>query len=105
MQSTLLHPTFSVYNSFVSSAAEGILTRVCCAVPLVLQQMNVEIQADNHSECSVELLTKKLKIAGGADYDTGSNAGGYRSDAKSIRQKSLAVSCAGLLRARLTLAR
>lgn len=53
--------------------------------------MNVEIQADNHSECSVELLKKKLKVAGGADYDTGSNAGGYRSQAKSIRQKSLAV--------------
>lgn len=54
-------------------------------------QMNIEIQADNHSECNTELIRKKLKVAGGADYDTGSNAGGYRSQAKSIRAKSLAA--------------
>lgn len=52
-------------------------------------QMNIELQADNHAECALPLLIKKLKVAGGADYDTGSNAGGYRSEAKSIRAKSL----------------
>lgn len=51
--------------------------------------MNIEISADNQSECSMPIIKKKLKVAGGADYDTGSNAGGYRSQAGSIRAKSL----------------
>ena len=34
-------------------------------------QMNIEIAADDHEECSLELIQKKCKLAGGADYDTG----------------------------------
>ena len=40
---------------------------------------------------SLEIIKKKLKVAGGADYDTGSNAKGYKSNAGTIRKKSLAA--------------
>ena len=51
--------------------------------------MNCELSADDKSECTMEIIKKKLKVAGGADYDTGSNAAGYKSQAGSIRAKSL----------------
>lgn len=52
-------------------------------------QMNIEIAADDHEECSMELIQKKCKLAGGADYDTGSNAGGYKTRGGTIKSKSL----------------
>eukprot|EP01147_Barroeca_monosierra_P000843 gene843-4115_t len=57
----------------------------------LLGQCNIDISADNKRECTREIITKKLKVAGGADYDTGSNAGGYKSEAKSLRAKALAT--------------
>jgi len=36
------------------------------------------------------LIIKKLKVAGGADYDTGSNAAGYQTKAGSLRSSALA---------------
>lgn len=40
---------------------------------------------------SLPIIIKKLKVAGGADYDTGANAKGYKSSAGSIRKKALAA--------------
>ena len=54
-----------------------------------LQQMNTTVTADNHEECALEIIQKKCKLAGGADYDTGSNAKGYKSKGGSIRAASL----------------
>merc|ERR1740117_2199762 len=53
-------------------------------------QMNIEVAADNQEECTMEIFQKKCKLAGGADYDTGSNAKGYKSAGGSIRKKGLA---------------
>ena len=55
------------------------------------QQCNVDLSADNHKECSEAIISKKLKVAGGADYDTGSNASGYKSSAGTLRAKALAT--------------
>ena len=53
-------------------------------------QMNIEVMADTQEECTMDILKKKCKLAGGADYDTGSNAKGYKSNGGSIRKKGLA---------------
>eukprot|EP00040_Diaphanoeca_grandis_P005517 m.33180 g.33180 ORF g.33180 m.33180 type:complete len:461 (+) comp16771_c1_seq1:103-1485(+) len=60
-------------------------------VKTLFGQMNVELSADNRDECAMDIISKKLKIAGGADYDTGSNAGGYKSRGGSIRKAGLAA--------------
>eukprot|EP00730_Choanoeca_flexa_P002981 TRINITY_DN11251_c0_g1_i3.p1 TRINITY_DN11251_c0_g1~~TRINITY_DN11251_c0_g1_i3.p1 ORF type:complete len:543 (+),score=197.74 TRINITY_DN11251_c0_g1_i3:85-1713(+) len=54
-------------------------------------QCNIDLSADNVKECSEAIIRKKLKVAGGADYDTGANAGGYKSNASEIRRKALAA--------------
>jgi len=61
--------------------------RAGCGGP---QQCNCDVSADNHKECSLPLIIKKLKVAGGADYDTGSNAAGYQTKAGSLRSSALA---------------
>ena len=51
-------------------------------------QFNIELRADNAKECSEDIIRRKLKVAGGADYDTGSNAAGYKSSGN-IKAKAL----------------
>eukprot|EP00051_Salpingoeca_urceolata_P016190 m.213811 g.213811 ORF g.213811 m.213811 type:complete len:417 (-) comp18613_c0_seq2:428-1678(-) len=53
-------------------------------------QTHTDLRADNHKECAEPIIRKLLKVAGGADYDTGANAQGYKSSG-SLRQKAMAL--------------
>lgn len=58
------------------------------SVKPLMGQCNIDLSADNQRECTMAIIKKKLKVAGGADYDTGSNAAGYK-PTENLRNKAL----------------
>jgi len=58
-------------------------------VPIV-GQFHIEVRAEDRKELSEDVLVAKLKVAGGADYDTGSNKSGYKSEGGSIKARAMA---------------
>ena len=80
---------FIVYvGDNVGAMAKGRVTTHLSDVKPMFGQFNIELRADNAKECSEDIMRRKLKVAGGADYDTGSNAAGYKSSGN-IKAKAL----------------
>jgi len=62
----------------VGALTRGKATGLKAEIVPVIGQFHIEVRAgeDKSKELNEETLSKKLKAAGGADYDTGSNQGG-----------------------------
>eukprot|EP00123_Amoebidium_parasiticum_P005353 comp16563_c0_seq1/m.14660 comp16563_c0_seq1/g.14660 ORF comp16563_c0_seq1/g.14660 comp16563_c0_seq1/m.14660 type:complete len:218 (-) comp16563_c0_seq1:426-1079(-) len=74
----------------VSALQKGKAATLKSTVVPVVGQFHIEVQTDDKKFLTEEEITKKLKAAGGADYDTGSNKGGaYKSESGSIKAKAL----------------
>lgn len=41
------------------------------SVKPIIGQCNIDLRADTIKDMALSIITKKLKVAGGADYDTG----------------------------------
>ena len=60
------------------------------AVKNIVGQSHIDLQADDKADISEEVIVERLKKASGANYDLGSNASGYSSQAADIGKAAAA---------------
>eukprot|EP00003_Mantamonas_plastica_P025982 TRINITY_DN518_c1_g2_i1.p1 TRINITY_DN518_c1_g2~~TRINITY_DN518_c1_g2_i1.p1 ORF type:complete len:268 (+),score=108.81 TRINITY_DN518_c1_g2_i1:614-1417(+) len=76
-------------GEYVGGMAKGRVSIHKDGVAGTMGQFHVEVRADDLDDLAEDKLRKLLKKAGGADYDTGSNAKGYESQAGDIKKRAL----------------